>query len=64
MPRETEYYRDNLESLREYFGSKHLLSTKDVARYCGISAPTARSRFEIGSNGISLPTLARKLSRM
>ena len=65
MPRENEFYRDNLEALRTHFGAnKNVLTIKDVADYCGLCPQTARTRFEIGIHGISLPTLARKLSQM
>lgn len=63
MPREREDYRDNLEDLLEFFGGKRLISKIEAANYLGLDPRTAAKRFDIGKNGISLPTLARRLSR-
>ena len=62
MPRELEYERDELAELYKYFGnSKHNLTCKDVATYCGITPATAKKRYNIGKNGISLVILSKKL---
>lgn len=61
MPRELPDYRDNYEALREFFPTRMLLTAKDVAAYCGIDQRTARRRYEIGRDGITIPSLARKL---
>ena len=61
MPREKPEYRDNYEALREFFPRKMLLNAKDVAAYCGCDPRTARSRYDIGREGITVPTLARRM---
>ena len=64
MPREHEAYRDNLESLIEYFGRNHnLLSAANVARYCGRDPRTVAKYYDIPKQGISIPTLARKMCK-
>lgn len=60
--REKPEYRDNYEALSSYFPGKMLLSAADVARYCGCDRRTAIRRYEIQKNGITLPTLARRMS--
>ena len=62
MPREKEAYRDNLVALMEYFGEKRLLTARDVARYCGRDYRYVQKLYQIGKGGITLPTLARKMS--
>ncbi len=61
MAREKPEYRDNYEALREFFPDKMLLCAKDVASYCGCDPRTARSRYDISRDGITIPTLARRM---
>lgn len=63
MSRELEAYRDNFEALKEYFGGKMLLTAKEVGEYCGIDFRTAQRRFGITRDGITIPTLARRMAR-
>lgn len=63
MPREKNEYRDNLEALIARYPDKMLLSTKDVARYCGIDPRTAKKLYDIDRAGITIPTLARRMCR-
>jgi hypothetical protein len=63
MPRERPEYRDNYEALVEHFPNKMLLTAMDVAAYCGIDPRTARRRYAIGREGITIPTLARRMSQ-
>ena len=63
MPREQSSYRDNLEDLLAFFGGKRILSVQDVCRYTGRDHRWVKSRFQMtAKNGISVPTLARKLA--
>lgn len=65
MPRESESYRDELQGLIERFGeNKNNLTCREVAIYCGISYNTAKNRYAIGSEGIAMRTLARKMSNL
>ena len=61
MPREKAEYRDNLEALLERFPTKMLLTAKEVAGYCGIDPRTAQKRYSTGREGITIPTLARRM---
>lgn len=62
MPRENEDYRYNLEHLIEYFGRNHNhLSQKDVAEYMGLDRRTVLSRYGVTKDGITLPSLARRM---
>ena len=61
MPREKEAYRDNLRSLLESTGGKHLLSAFEVAGYCGKDVRTVKKLFDF-SNYITAETLARRMS--
>lgn len=63
MPREKPEYRDNFQALVEHFGGRMLLTAVDVAAYCGIDPRTARRRYEISREGITVPTLARRMCR-
>lgn len=64
MPREREAYRDILEDVLQYFGSKRLLTLADVSKYLGIDRRTAAKRFGITADGISAQALARKLAAL
>ena len=63
MPREHEAYRDNLEALLSYFGDKRLVTISDVARYTGCDRRTGAKLNNIQKEGITLPTLARRMCR-
>lgn len=62
MALEKPSYRDNLERIKEKYPNKELLTTKDVADFCGIDIRTAKKRFDLTKNYISVATLARALS--
>ena len=61
--RELPEYRDNYESLLEFFGSKRLLTITDVAEYCGRDRRTVQALYDIPKTGITIPTLARRMCR-
>ena len=67
MPREKEAYRDNLESLLEFLKNKHndnrhLMTIKDVCEYTGRSFDFIKKHYGISKTGVTVETLARKLS--
>lgn len=59
--KEHEAYRDNLESLLEFFGNKRLLTASDVAEYCGRDRRFVKQLYDIPRTGITVNTLARKM---
>jgi len=61
MPRELPEYRDNYESLLAFFGNKRMLFPKDVAAYCGRDTRTVMKHYRFGKEGITIPTLARRM---
>jgi hypothetical protein len=61
MPRELPEYRDNYESLLAFFGNKRMLFPKEVADYCGRDPRTVMKRYRFGREGITIPTLARRM---
>lgn len=61
---ENAYYRDNLEELLKFFNGKRLLSIADIILYTGLDRRTIKKRFAVGSEGISIATFARKLSKL
>ena len=61
--RESESYRDNYESLLAYFGNKRLLTASDVAQYTGRDRRFVKELYDIPRSGITVPTLARRMSR-
>lgn len=63
MPREKPEYRDNYAALLEYFGDKRLLSIADVARYAGRDRRTVGKLYNISPEGITIPTLARRMCK-
>ena len=64
MPRESEFYRDNLEAVLRFTGGRQMLSMADVMKFTGIkSYATARKRFPFYQKTISAPTLARCMSK-
>lgn len=59
---EAKFYRENLESVLEYFGNKHLLSQGEVCEYTGFrDHRTVRKRFPFVDGYISAETFARCL---
>lgn len=63
MSRERITYRDNLEALSEYFGNRRVLTLRDVSNYTGRDPRWCKKTYGIDpKQGISVPTLARKLS--
>lgn len=63
MPRELREYRDNLEALIAFFGDKRVVTVTDVARYTGRDRRTVQRIYNIAKDGITLPTLARRMCR-
>lgn len=63
MPREHESYRDNFEQLSAYFGKKRHLTISDVAAYCGRDRRTVAKAYNISKEGITIPTLARRMCK-
>ena len=61
--RETEEYRDNYESLVSFFGPKRLLTASDVAEYTGRDRRSVKRIYDIPKSGITVSTLARRMSR-
>ena len=59
--REKPEYRDNMEALLAFSGGKMLLSATEVAKYCGCDRRTAVKRYAISKDGITVPTLARRM---
>lgn len=61
---ESPFYRENLESVLEHFGRKHLLSAVDVCEYTGLKdTRTVRKFYPYFVNGyISAETFAKCLS--
>lgn len=63
MPRELKEYRDNYEALLEFFGERRLLFASDVARYTGRDSRTVSRVYNISADGITIPTLARRMCK-
>lgn len=61
--KEPEAYRDNYEALLTFFNGRMLLSQTDVASYCGKDRRTVARLYAIGKDGITIPTLARRMSQ-
>lgn len=61
--KEPEAYRDNYEALLAHFGNKRLLTVSDVAEYTGRDRRFVKELYEIPRSGITIPTLARRMSR-
>ena len=60
---ESPFYRENLESVLEHFGHKHLLSPSEVCAYTGLKdTRTVQKFYPYFMNGyISTETLAKCL---
>ncbi len=63
MPRETEYYRDNLSRIMEAFPEKEVLTLTDISKWWGVSSATVTRSLGIHKGDyISKATLARKMA--
>lgn len=63
MPRETEYYRDNLSRVMEAFPEKEVLTLTDISKWWGVSSAIVTRSIGIHKGEyISKATLARKMS--
>lgn len=63
MPRETEYYRDNLARVLEAFPDKEALNITDIARWWGVPSRVVTQKLGIHKGDyISKATLARKMA--
>ena len=58
--REKEDYRDILEALNQHF-NKHWVYPTEVGDYLGMDYRTAKKKFDISREGISIETLARRM---
>ena len=64
MPRESEYFRDNLERIIACFPGKEVLNKKDVCEFLGRNYRTVSRFVPFNSAGyVSVATLARCLSK-
>ncbi|MBR3008360.1 MAG: hypothetical protein IKI35_05625 [Stomatobaculum sp.] len=61
MPREKPEYRDNYEALREFSNGRMMLTAAEVARYLGRDPRTVKKLYDIPREGITIPTLARRM---
>ena len=62
MPREHDFYRDNLEQILQFSGGRQLLTVTEVCSFTGIrDTRTARAHFPFRDKFISAATLARCL---
>ena len=63
MPRETEYYRDNLSRVMEAFPDKETLNITDIAKWWGVPVRVVTQQLGIHKGDyISKATLARKMA--
>ena len=63
MPRETEYYRDNLARVLEAFPDKETLNITDIAKWWGVPTRMVTQKLGIHKGDyISKATLARKMA--
>lgn len=59
MPREKEFYRENLEQILKFSGGRNMLSVNDVRQFTGIrDYRSIKRRFPFSDNYISAATLA------
>lgn len=64
MPRESEFYRDNLEQILKFTDGRQLLTVAEVGRFTGlVDQRTIKRRYPFVENRISAATLARCLCR-
>lgn len=63
MPKETEYYRDNLSRVMEAFPEKEILTLTDISKWWGVSSAIVTRSLGIHKGEyISKATLARKMA--
>lgn len=62
MARESESYRDNLESLLAHF-RKHWVYPKELGQYMGVDYRTVMKKFDMTRNGCSIEVIARRMSK-
>lgn len=64
MPRESEFYRDNLEQILTFTQGRQLLTIAEVGQFTGLKDyRTIKRRFPFVENRISAATLSRCLCR-
>jgi len=62
MPRENDFYRDNLEQILAFTQGRQVLTVTEVGRFTGLKDPrTIRRHFPFSDSRISAATLARCL---
>ena len=65
MPKESEYYRDNLARLSERFPGKEGFTLTEVAKWWGVDSQTVKKHLGLQKGQlISAATLARKMANM
>ena len=62
--KEAPTYRLELEELLTYFQGKRILTVTDVSNYVGHSRQWCRDNLEISGSGVSIVSLAKKLSEL
>lgn len=62
--REAPTYRLELEELLAYFQGKRILTVTDVSNYVGHSRRWCRDNLEVSGSGVSIVSLAKKLSEL
>lgn len=63
MPRENEFYRDNLERILARFPGQELLSRKQTCEFLGRDYRTVSKIVPFTAGYVSVATLARSLSK-
>lgn len=65
MPKESEYYRDNLARIYERFPGKEVFTISDIVKWWGVDCKTVKKHLGIQKGDlISAATLARKMANM
>ena len=65
MPKEPEYYRDNLARITEAFPDKEVLTVSDIAKWWGVSSRVVSQELHLYKGEyISKASLARKMAVM
>lgn len=62
MSREKIDYRAILEDILQFTGGRRVLTLREVAKYTGLSVPTAKKRYGIGAEGVTAPALAMAMA--
>jgi hypothetical protein len=60
---EKQGFRENLEMLLKVFAPTQWLSIKEIADALRIDMRTAKKRFKLDKNGISVSDLARRMTK-